>query len=438
MAQDDGRCVVKNVHVLGGLNFRDVKWAATTLHDGNWFPLTWISLMADASLYGSEAGGFHLTNVLLHVLNVVLVFSFFAAATGAAGRSALCRRPVCRPSAARRIGGVYLGTQRRAESFLRPLGDARLPVLFAEWTALLVSGGDRSFSPEPARQANAGDAPVRAAPARFLAAGEADPAMRAEHVGEDSVFSSCRGLLNRGLQAQSAGGAIMSLRHLPFSQRLLNAVVAYGLYLQKIVFPVNLAFFYPHPRMLGLADVALPFLLLFGISATALTTLRRLPFLFVGWCWFLGTLVPLIGLVQIGRQQMADRYMYFPAIGLYVAGVWTLHALLARFARPFPLVAAAVVGVFAVLGSIQVGTWRNNDALFLHALKVAPDNPVTRGLYGQALIEEGRVAEGLDQCQRAVELAPDDSLAHYRLRSPLGGRSHAGKSARADGDSWSG
>ena len=140
-------------------------------------------------------------------------------------------------------------------------------------------------------------------------------------------------------KAQSAGGAIMSLRHLPFSQRLLNAVVAYGLYLQKIVFPVNLAFFYPHPRMLGLADIALPFLLLFGISAAALTTLRRLPFLFVGWCWFLGTLVPLIGLVQIGRQQMADRYMYFPAIGLYVAAVWTLHALLARFALRalFPL-----------------------------------------------------------------------------------------------------
>ena len=138
---------------------------------------------------------------------------------------------------------------------------------------------------------------------------------------------------------QASGGAIQSLAAIPFPQRLLNAVLSYGLYLSKIVVPWKLAFFYPHPSTISLVDVALPGSWLIGVTAVAVVAVRRLPFLFVGWCWFLGTLVPLIGLVQIGRQQMADRYAYFPAIGLYVAAAWSVPVLFDRIGlRRFPAV----------------------------------------------------------------------------------------------------
>ncbi len=208
---------------------------------------------------------------------------------------------------------------------------------------------------------------------------------------------------------------------MPVPQRLLNAVLSYGLYVSKIMVPWKLAFFYPHPLTLTLFDVALPALVLISVTAVAVVEARRLPFLFVGWCWFLGTLVPLIGLVQIGRQQMADRYAYFPAIGLYVAAAWSVPVLLDRIGlRRFrPLLATAVVGLYAALGFVQVGYWRDNDTLFRHALAVIAENSMTRGFYGTALIEEGRVEEGLEQCRQAAKLAPHDSLARRQLANAL-------------------
>ena len=158
--------------------------------------------------------------------------------------------------------------------------------------------------------------------------------------------------------------------------------MSYDLYLAKLVVPLHLAFFYPHPATLSLFDVAVPALLLVAITAVAFAEVRRLPFLFVGWCWFLGTLVPLIGLVQIGRQQMADRYAYFPAIGLYIAAAWSVPVLLDRIGlRRFrPLLATTVIGLYAALGFVQVGYWRDNDTLFRHALAVVAENSMTRGV----------------------------------------------------------
>jgi tetratricopeptide (TPR) repeat protein len=222
-------------------------------------------------------------------------------------------------------------------------------------------------------------------------------------------------------RAQASGGAIQSFDAIPLPQRLLNAVLSYGLYLWKIVVPWKLAVFYPHPSTISLMDVALPALVLVGVTAVAVVEVRRLPFLFVGWCWFLGTLVPLIGLVQIGRQQLADRYAYFPAIGLYVAAAWTIPVLLDRIGlRRFRLLlTTAVVGLYAALGFVQVGYWRDNDTLFRHALAVVAANSTTHGLYGAALVEEGRVAEGLEHCRQAVKLAPNDSLARRQLANAL-------------------
>ena len=204
------------------------------------------------------------------------------------------------------------------------------------------------------------------------------------------------------------------LQGLTLGDRLANAVAAYGQYLVNLLCPVHLAFFYPYPHdSFRSPAVIASSLVLVALSVACTVNLRRRPSLFVGWCWFLGTLVPVIGLVQIGRQQLADRYAYFPAIGLYVLVAWSVPRRVAAFA--FPLV---VVGC-AILAFVQVGYWRDSETLFRHALAVAADNETVRGLYGQTLIEEGRTDEGLSQLRKSVELVPADHFTHARLAKGL-------------------
>jgi protein O-mannosyl-transferase len=414
VAVDDGRYVAKNVHVQGGLSTRNVGWAFTTLYDGNWFPLTWLSLMADASLYGPYAGGFHLTNIVLHVLNVLLVFGLLTAATGSQLRSALVAalfavHPLHVESVA------FVSERKDVLSLFFGLLSLLAYVRFAQrgrWGWFCASLA--LFLSSLLAKQTLVTLPCLLLLLDYWPLSRLTRTSFSRRILEKIPFAVATvAFCIVAYRAQAAGGAVMSLEGISLSQRLLNVIAAYGLYLWKLAVPFSLAFFYPHPRGLTLLDVALPAAVLVGISTLALVEIRRLPFLFVGWSWFLGTLVPLIGLVQIGRQQMADRYAYFPALGIYIAAAWTIPALLDRLGLPKfrPLLAAAVVGIYAALAFVQVGYWRNNDTLFGHALAVVPDNAITRGYYGQALIEEGRTDEGLLNCQRAVDLAPDDSLS---------------------------
>jgi protein O-mannosyl-transferase len=419
---DDGRYVSKNAHVLGGLHAGSVRWAWTTLFDGNWFPLTWLSLMADASLYGPYPGGFHLTNIVLHIINVLLVFDLFVAMTGNQLRSGLVAalfavhplhvESVAFISERKDVLSIFFGLLALSAyvRFARGRGLVWWVASFCVFVCSLLA--KQTLVTLPCLLLLLDFWPL----ARLT-----EESMRRRLLEKIPFAMVAAAFCVIAYRAQASGGAIQSLRAMSLPQRLLNAVLSYGLYLSKIVVPWKLAFFYPHPPTLTLFDVALPALVLLGVTAVAVVEVRRLPFLFVGWCWFLGTLVPLIGLVQIGRQQMADRYAYFPAIGLYVAAAWSVPVLLDRIGlrRVRPLFATAVVGLYAALGFVQVGYWRDNNTLFRHALAVVAENSMTRGFYGTALIEEGRVAEGLQQCRQAVILAPNDSLARRQLANAL-------------------
>jgi tetratricopeptide (TPR) repeat protein len=422
VAADDGRYVVKNTHVLGGLNVRSVKWAFTTHYDGNWIPLTWMSLMGDASLYGPYPGGFHLTNILLHILNVLLVFGLFTAATGSQLRSAFVAalfavHPLHVESVA------FISERKDVLSIFCGLLALRAYVCYAQRQRLAwFFASICLFLCSLLAKQTLVTLPCLLLLLDFWPLGRLTKQNMPQRLFEKVPFALVTVVFCIvAYRAQAAGGAILSWDVFPLSQRLLNAVAAYGLYLWKLAVPVNLAFFYPHPRALALSDVALPAVLLMGITVVALAKVRRLPFLFVGWNWFLGTLVPLIGIVQIGRQQMADRYSYFPAIGLYVAAAWSIPAVLDGFAvrRLLPALGTAVVGIYAVMAVVQVGYWKDTETLLGHSLAVTPPNEFTEGLIGTYLVEQGRLDDGLRHLRRAVELAPHDVQSRWRLGRAL-------------------
>jgi len=230
------------------------------------------------------------------------------------------------------------------------------------------------------------------------------------------------------LFAQSHGGAVRTLQQFPLAARCMNAVVVYVAYLWKAVDPRDLAVFYPYPQggFSGTA-VTLSAALLLSITVAAIALVRRFPFLLVGWLWYLGTLVPVIGLVQIGLQQIADRYTYFPLIGIFVAVGWLVPELVpAGVLRSRLLPAAAVASVLLLAASTftQLGYWRDNITLLRHSKDCTPDNMLAHQYLGSVLVlegaaNEGALAEGIDELQTAVRMGPRSADTRYRLGTGL-------------------
>jgi len=422
---DDDAYVTANRHVLGGLSLRGLAWAATSFDAANWHPLTWLSHMLDVELFGLDPAGHHATSVLLHALNAGLAFLALRALTGASAPSALAaalfalhplrvesvawvaeRKDVLsgtcflalllayaryvraggRPAAAR---GPYAATIA-----LFALGLAAKPMLVTAPFVLLL------LDAWPLRR-------WRSAGARRLVL------EKLPHLGLAvvSVVLTAR--------AQAAGGAISSFEVLPFPLRAANAFAALGAYLRSSVLPTGLACLYPLPPArpaLGAAFVAAsPGLVLFAaFGALALARARAWPWLAVGWAWFLGMLVPVLGLVQVGSATHADRYTYLPSIGLAVAvawGAWTFAR--GRRGRELALGAAAVLalGASAWAARRQVATWRDSVALFEHAVRVVPGNYAAEQALANALVREGRPGEALPHFERALAIHPDHHLS---------------------------
>jgi hypothetical protein len=386
---DDPRYVTDNFHVLSGLSLRGIRWAFSTFHDCNWIPLTWLLLMLDATLYGCWAGGFHATNILLHIANVLLVFFCFQRATGQTGRSAFVAalfavHPLHVESVA------WITERKDVLSMFCGLVSLWAYIRYAQgrhyaWLALSLG----SFTCSLASKQTFVTLPFVFLLCDFWPLGRFPGAPGS--VREDAtlrerldiapllvekipLFVVSAAFCAMALWAQSAGHSTRSLADMPLSIRALNAVSAYGPYLEKGLLPCGLAIFYPHPGLrIEWAAVALSVTVLTAITVFAITTVRRWPFVLMGWLWFLGTLVPMIGLVQVGLQQRADRYVYLPNLGLYIAIAWLVPAIvtapIAR-RRVLPAVAGAVVAVYATIAFAQVGQWRDGIVLMRHALAV--------------------------------------------------------------------
>jgi Tfp pilus assembly protein PilF len=425
---DDPAYVTANAHVLQGLSGKNIVWACTAAVEANWHPLTWMSHMADVQLFGTNPRGHHIVSIVLHAFNVVLLFFVLRRATGFVIRSAVVAalfavHPLnveCVAWVAERksllsmffllvalVAYGWYASKRSVGRYslvalLFALGLAAkpmvvtLPILLLAWDYWPLRRLD-SDSDTP------GDRPT------FLRlAVEKIPLL---------ALSAASSWIT--LYAQRAGGALGNTELLPLSQRLGNAIYSYAAYLGKGIWPVGLAVFYPHPEgSLATWKVMAAALLLLILTGLAWRSRDRHRYLLAGWLWYLVAMIPMIGIVQVGRQAMADRYAYLPFVGLFVIAVWGGAELFAQlkfstFAQGAITMAALLV--YASMAFLQINYWHNSYTLFSHALAVTTRNGIAEDNLGTALMEMGRPDLAQPHFEAAAEYIPQLSTAHYNL-----------------------
>lgn len=428
---DDRLYVVENPHVRSGLNPESVAWAFTSRYEANWFPLTRLSHILDVEAFGIDPGGHHATSALLHMLNVLLLFAVLRSMTGATGRSAFVaaffavhplqvesvawiseRKNVLCTSFGLLSLWAYVAWTRRG-GLARYLVTAGLfalslmskPMLVTlPFVFLLVDYWPLDRAGRPASRLVLEKLPLFALSAA------------------SSVFTWIM---------QSSGGASLATETLPLPLRLSNAVYSYATYLRRTLWPDDLGLFYPHPFLPALGGVPLtPWqvggaaALLIAISVAIAVSRRR--YATVGWLWFLGILVPVIGIAQVGGQGMADRYAYQPIIGIFVAVIWGGTELYWKLHNRAPRIAAVAAFVPVLLLAASVGTsraqaayWRDSFSLFERVLALTPRNPTIRYNLANALRARGDPAAAVEHHRVVLATTPDDPRVHNNLGNAL-------------------
>ena len=434
---DDGVYVAENSLVQHGLNWSNVGWALTTMSTGNWHPLTWLSHMLDCQVFGLRPGWHHLVNALLHGANTALVFVVFRAMTGMIWRSAL-------------LAGLFAVHPLHVESVAWVA--ERKDVLSALFGLLAIWAYAKYVGAPSLRRygivtcffaLSLLSKPMLVTlpfvlllldvwPLKrfcFESQGQNQPSHRAGTRRQNPrllfleklpllVMSAASSVVT--CQAQYAGGAMAPTDIWPLSQRLANAALAYVRYLGKAFWPVDLAVIYPFPDQLPVAIMLLAISMIVGITIGVGVQIRTRPWLAVGWFWYLGTLVPVIGLVQVGAQSMADRYTYVPLIGVFIMIAWSLPSV-AFAAIDRSRFAATVAGVALVLMALsavtfrQIELWKNSTMLFDHALKVTEGNYMAHMLLAGALRQQGDLVGARDHLEKSLQLRPGYADAHHDL-----------------------
>jgi protein O-mannosyl-transferase len=433
---DDPQYVVQNRRVREGLSLDGIRWAFLSWQAANWHPLTWLSHMLDVQLFGMDAPGHHATSLGLHALNCVLVLRLFGTWTGRWGRSAIVaglfalhplhveavawvaeRKEVLSMSFCLLALAAYTsyarspGALRMAlVSALFALGLMAKPMLVTLPFALLLLDYwplERMHSSPPV-EPSAAQLERRGLGALVL---EKLPLFAL-------AFASCA----MTLAAQHSGGAVASQQAVPMLARVCNALVAYLRYLVLMFWPAKLAAFYPYPNAPQLVAAFGNLALLGLVTWYAVRVRARRPYWIVGWLWYLGTLVPVIGIVQVGSQSMADRYTYLPLLGPFLALTWHVADALQGLRAPKWMGAALAVPMLAccvALTHAQVGLWSSTLTLYEHAVEVTEDNAFAQQSLSTGLIEAGRVEEAIAHLREALRLRPGFSYAHNSLGGAL-------------------
>jgi protein O-mannosyl-transferase len=447
---DDTIYITQNPRVLGGLTWDGVTWAWTTTFFGFYYPVTWLSHMLDVQLFGTNAGMHHLTSLVLHVLGTLILFLALLRMTRAYWRSALVAclfaiHPLHVESVAwlseRKdvLSALFWFLALLAYAFYaeKPSASRYLPVLASFLLGMLAKPmlitlpfvlllldywplGRWPSAAHPSRLAPPGEGPGRPAPVGRLVL-EKLPLLALVPVFAVSTMLS-----------QKEIEAVISADTLPVAQRVANALISCCIYMVKMFAPVGLTVFYPHPqKSVSYALAALCALALLAATAAALWLARRHKYLGVGWLWYLGMLVPVIGLVQVGSQAMADRYTYLPMVGLFILVVWGVADLAGagRAARRAVsgIAGAALLGLL-VLTRVQVGTWQTSRSLWAHALEVTSRNYMAHFYLAAALYDEGKVGEAFSHYEEALAILPHFAAAHGKMGSAL---ADAGRSEEA-------
>lgn len=427
---DDNVYVTDNTHIQGGLNWETVSWAFASYDAGNWHPLTWLSHAMDFQLYDQDPGGHHVTSMLLHILNAVLLFWVLWRATGYAARSFMVAalfavHPINVESVA------WISERKTVLSmmfFLLALGAyrwyvskpraGRYLVVAALFALGLMAKPQIVTFPFvlllwdywPLRRMAVGSQP---------AADSVFPQKTLFALVEEKLplFALAAASAVITMKAQRAGGAVLSLASSPFVVRLSNAVVSYVKYMEKALWPAALAPMYPHP------GTSIPAWQVYGgllilLSMTLFVEWTKRPYLLVGWLWFLGTMVPMIGLVQVGRQAMADRYAYLPLLGIFIMICWGAADYVQDKHLPavlLPAVSCAAILTLMMVAHRQIGYWANNVTLWTHTIRVTPPNYVAQDDLGGALLAENRLEEAIGHFRQAAAIHPVDPISNFNI-----------------------
>jgi type IV pilus biogenesis/stability protein PilW len=427
---DDSIYVVQNIHVRAGLTLDGLKWALTDQSTGHWHPLTWLSLMLDSQFFGTNAGGFHLTNVFFHIANALLVFWVFFRMTGARYRSAF-------------VAALFALHPLHVESVAWV--SERKDVL-STFFLLLTMWAYTGYAKE-SKYTKYGLALI------FFMLGLLSKTMLVTLPFvlllldywplcrmQSPNISISRLVLEKipffalamvssilAIFTQQSARAVVPMGSLTLWERLANAFVSYCRYLGKMIFPKGLCIFYPYSWSLPIWEVLGSVLLITCISLFVIRSAKQRPWFVLGWCWFLGTLFPVLGLVQIGGQAMADRYSYVPLIGLFTAIAWSIPSPWpgkVSFSRYYQfLVSGLLGGVLVALGVasyFQVRHWQSSIALFEHALRVTTDNALAQNNLGIALGDQGKYPEAIQRFNEALRIEQNYAEARMNLGVVLG------------------
>ena len=422
---DDEQYVTGNAHITTGLSQANFIWAFTSGEAANWHPLTWLSHQLDCSLFGLKAGGHHFVNLFFHVVNTLLIFSFLRGATGAIWRSALVAALFAwHPLHVESVAWVSERKDTLSTFFW-------LLTLMAYFRYAQSRTSDKSTAPPVTRHPSL----YYSAALFFFTLGLMSKPMVVtlpfvllllDFWPLNRIRNSEFGIRNLKMlllekipffllavagsavtyMVQASGGALWQT---PLPERFANAAIAYARYVAKTFWPSDLAIVYSHPSHWPVALALGAALVLLVWTVLCLRNWRNKPFLVVGWFWFLGTLVPTIGIVQVGAQSMADRYTYIPSIGFFIVLVWGAADFLASHPRWKNISLLATGGALVACLSAtsnQISYWRDNITLFRHAIEVSPDNYIAANCLGKAYEKTGDKAHALILYRAAVEQEP--------------------------------
>jgi Flp pilus assembly protein TadD len=432
---DDEVYVTSNHHVVKGLGVTEFIWAFTTSWASNWHPLTWLSHMMDIQMYGINPGAHHFTNVLFHIMNSLLFFFLFRKMTGDFWQCCFLAilfaiHPLHVESVAwvaerKDVLSTFLGLLtlwsyiRYVENplsyrygltlFFFSLGLMAKPMLVTFPFVLLLLDYwplrrfDFNDSFQEDRRGKIYDTGAQV----FRLIIEKLPLMV---IAAGSSFIT--------LMVQQKGGAVGTVTVFPLWDRVANALITYIGYIEKMFWPFDLAVIYPYPAFFPIIEIVSACLLFAAVTAFGLMVGKRLPYVIVGWLWYIGTLVPVIGLVQIGSQSMADRYTYVPLIGICIIISWGAGDLTARWAngkRTMALCALIVTLCMTISAHVQTRYWKSSVPLYQHALAVTSGNWIANNNLGCALSKQGRTSQAIQYFQEALRINPDYTDAHYNL-----------------------
>ena len=423
---DDFKYVGGNKFVNGGLTWRGIVWAFTHAYASNWHPLAWISHMVDVEIYRLKPWGHHLTNVLLHTANSVLVFLVLRRMTGAQWRSAF-------------VAGLFALHPLRVESVVWV---AERKDVLCGFFWLLTIWFYAAFAQAKNKKLNYTAAllcfalallskPMAVTLPMTLLLLDFWPLQRIQISGlKKTATSLWRLALEKWpffllipamsivtFLAQKSGGAVISLNSLSLHHRATNALISYVSYLRKMVWPSDLAIFYSHPPRGAdwpMFQVVLAATVLLTLTAILLWLARRRTYFAIGWFWFLGTIFPVIGFFQVGPQAMADRFTYMPMIGLFIIIAWGASGFIKRPAVLAPL-AIATLTACLILTMNQVRSWKDSVTVFTHAIEVTSDNALAHNNLGSALDAVGKSEQARDHYIQALKIEPGYALAHNNL-----------------------